>query len=67
MATADKGTQVTLRIALRDRASLARIARRFDRTLSGEIRRAIRYYVTHFATADRALRREIEGGEKRGQ
>jgi hypothetical protein len=39
-------------------AELKRRAHEYDRSLAGELRRAIRYYLTNFEVADRALREQ---------
>lgn len=59
MATPIQNRQPTIsvRISATDRERIASLARENDRTPSGEIRRAIRYYLTNFNTVDRALGR----------
>jgi hypothetical protein len=45
-----------IRLADSDREPLLVLARTYDRTLSGEIRRALRFYINNFEMADRVLR-----------
>ena len=60
LSDADHGheTRVALRVREAERDLIARLARAHDRTLSSEIRRAIRFYLTNFDIADRALREQ---------
>jgi predicted DNA-binding protein len=67
MSNTDTNTErpvvsLALRLSETDRAEIKRLARRYDRTPSSEVRRAIRYYLSHFETADRALRDACDGG-----
>jgi hypothetical protein len=47
---------VALRVSRAERDDLVRLAKAHDRTLSSEIRRAIRFYLNNFDLVDRALR-----------
>ena len=55
-------TRVALRVSEAERDLIVRLAKAHDRTLSSEIRRAIRFYLTNFDLADRALRDQAGGG-----
>ena len=57
-AQTDKRVLATLvaRVSESERAGIAHLARIHDRTPSREIRRAIRFYLSNFDAADRALR-----------
>ena len=48
---------ISLRISSDDREQITSLARENERTPSGEIRRAIRYYLANFNAVDRTLRR----------
>jgi hypothetical protein len=39
-----------------EREQVQRLANAYDRSLSGEIRRAVRFYLDHFELVDRTLR-----------
>ncbi len=56
----DTQTTVSLRISPTVRQRLARLAQQNERTPSGEIRRAIDYYLSNFEAVDAALRRRAE-------
>ena len=56
---------VAARITSKEQEAIERVARTNDRTLSREIRRAIRYYLTNLEAAERALKAEAES-EGRG-
>jgi hypothetical protein len=64
MTLHDNSRQMTLRIASVELVALRRLARRFDRTPSSEVRRAVHYYLTHFEAVDRALRKERKTGDE---
>jgi hypothetical protein len=49
-----------LRVGRAERDHLGRLAELHDRTLSGEIRRAIRFYLANVETVERALRDPAE-------
>jgi hypothetical protein len=51
-------TRIALRIDRTDRDRLSRVAEMYDRTLSSEVRRAVRFYLANVETVDRALRRQ---------
>jgi hypothetical protein len=51
-------TTVALRVTRAERERVLRLAKAYDRTLSSEIRRAIRFYLTNFDLADRLLREQ---------
>lgn len=55
-----RGASATLvaRVSESERAGITHLARVHDRTPSREIRRAIRFYLTNFDLADRALREQ---------
>jgi predicted transcriptional regulator len=46
---------IALRVSTSERSGLLALARRNDRTVSREARRAIRYYLEHFPSVDKAL------------
>jgi len=48
------------RVSDQERAAIERLARTHDRRPSGEVRRAIRFYLTNFELADRALREQAD-------
>jgi predicted DNA-binding protein len=52
--------RVALRVGRAERDRLNRLAELHDRTLSSEIRRAIRFYLTNTETVDRALGEQTE-------
>lgn len=52
--------RVALRVGRAERDRLSRLAELHDRTLSGEVRRAIRAYLLDPDAADRALRDQPE-------
>jgi hypothetical protein len=54
---------IAARVTRSERDALARQARLSDRSVSRELRRAIRFYIEHFDTVDAALKRQSE--EKR--
>jgi hypothetical protein len=57
-----------VRLSATERADLDRIARESDRTISREIRRAVRFYLGNVDKADRFLRAQVEatrGGSDR--
>jgi hypothetical protein len=58
-------TRIALRVGQAERDRIARLAKASDRTLSGEIRRAIRSYRSNFDFADRTLG-DLAIGEKMG-
>jgi hypothetical protein len=49
-----------------EHAELVRRAREYDRSLVGELRRAIRFYLSDFDVVDRALRERALGREHSG-
>jgi hypothetical protein len=53
-------TRIALRVDRAERDHLIRLAALHDRTLSGELRRAIRAYLVDPEAADRALRYHAE-------
>jgi len=55
---------VTARLSPQERAAIDRLARAHDRTLSREVRRAIRFYVSNFALVERALRPDEPGADQ---
>jgi predicted transcriptional regulator len=56
MADRRAGTAlVTARLSPEERAAIGRLARAHDRTLSREVRRAIRFYVSNFVLVEQAL------------
>jgi hypothetical protein len=50
-AAAEKTTLVTTRLDSLSARELARVAREADRTMSAELRRAVRFYLEHVAEA----------------
>jgi hypothetical protein len=50
------------RVSESERTGIAHLARIHDRTPSREIRRAIRFYLSNFDLADRALRDQATAG-----
>ena len=52
--------RVALRVDRAERDRLSRLAELHDRTLSSEIRRAIRFYLANTEIDDRALREQAE-------
>jgi predicted DNA-binding protein len=59
--TADAVT-LAFRLPREQRDRLLQIASVYDRTVSGEIRRALRFYLANVETVDRALRDEAATG-----
>lgn len=57
-------TTVVARVGVKERDELVRLARAHDRTPSREIRRAVRFYLTRYDEADRALREQAEGEQQ---
>jgi predicted DNA-binding protein len=53
-------TRIALRIGRAERDRLSRLAEVYDRTLSSEVRRAVRFYLDNVETVDRALREQAE-------
>jgi len=58
----ERGVTVGARISPEERKALELLAREHDRTASREVRRAIRFYISHFELADRALRERVGTG-----
>ena len=52
--------RVALRVGRAERERLSRLAKLHDRTLSGEIRCAIRFYLANAESVDRALPEQAE-------
>jgi hypothetical protein len=57
-----KADATRVRLTEDERAALERLARLNERSLSAEIRRALRFYFEHFDTVDRALREKLRAG-----
>ncbi len=56
----DAGVElVTARVTGKEKADLERVARTHDRTLSREVRRAIRFYLSHLQEAEAALSQAV--------
>ncbi len=51
---------LAFRISREQRDRLVQLADVYDRTISGEIRRALRFYLKNFETVDRALREQAK-------
>lgn len=60
MATKIDATRV--RLSEEERSALEQLAKLNERSLSAEIRRALRFYFEHFETVDRALREKLRAG-----
>ena len=52
--------RIALRISRTERDRLSRLAELYDRTLSSEVRRAVRFYLANVETVDRGLREQAE-------
>lgn len=47
---------VSATLSAEERVHLLRLARAYDRSVSGEVRRAVRFYLAHFELVDKTLR-----------
>ena len=59
------GAMVAARVTPTEHEGIERVARANDRTLSREIRRAIRYYLSHLDAAEIDLKAEAESAVER--
>jgi hypothetical protein len=53
---------VAARVTREEREAIQELARANDRTSSGEVRRAIRFYLANHSEAEHFLRERSEGG-----